>query len=114
MRHHRHNPDYHFVKNPVNFNKHTDKQLLQYCLGATMYMPATYDFLDKIINDKLPGLTSIVLDFEDALDETKLAPAEENVLDLLKEISARLEAGTLSDDVVPLIFCRVRNPHQFR
>ena len=114
MRHHRHNPDYHFVENPVNFNKHTDKQLLQYCLGATMYMPATYDFLDKIINDKLPGLTSIVLDFEDALDETKLAPAEENVLDLLKEISARLEAGTLSDDVVPLIFCRVRNPQQFR
>ena len=114
MRHHRHNPDYRFVENPVNFNKHTDKQLLQYCLGATMYMPATYDFLDKIINDKLPGLTSIVLDFEDALDETKLAPAEENVLDLLKEISARLEAGTLSDDAVPLIFCRVRNPQQFQ
>ena len=114
MRHHRHNPDYHFVESPVNFNKHTDKQLLQYCLGATMYMPATYDFLDKIVNDKLPGLTSIVLDFEDALDETKLAPAEENVLDLLKEISARLEVGTLSDDVVPLIFCRVRNPQQFQ
>ena len=114
MRHHRHNPSYPFVKPPVSFDKYTDKTLLQYCLGATMYMPATYDFLNKILSDALPGLTSLVLDFEDALPKSNIELAEENVLHLLKEVGEALDAGTLSNDAVPLIFCRVRNPFHFQ
>ena len=26
-----------FIKKPVEFNKYTDRELLRYCLGATMY-----------------------------------------------------------------------------
>ena len=44
MRHHQYNPDYNFVKAPVDFNKYTDRSLLHYCLGATIYVPGTKDF----------------------------------------------------------------------
>ena len=37
MRHHMYNPDFKFVVEPEHFNKYTDRELLQYCLGATMY-----------------------------------------------------------------------------
>ena len=44
MRHHLYNPDFKFVVEPEVFDKYTDRELLQYCLGATMYMPGTKDF----------------------------------------------------------------------
>ena len=65
MRHQRYNPDFSFVVEPEHFNKYTDRDLLQYCLGATMYMPGFKNFLEKIVDNSMPGLTTIVLDFED-------------------------------------------------
>ena len=88
MRHHQYNPDYNFVKAPVDFNKYTDRSLLQYCLGATMYMPGTKDFAQAVIDKKYPGLTSMVMCFEDACPEEDVPAAEINsihVLDTLKE-----------------------------
>ena len=64
MRHHKYNPDYNFIKSPIEFNKYTERSILQYCLGATMYMPGTRDFASEIITNKYPGLTSFVLCFE--------------------------------------------------
>ena len=46
MRHYLYNPDFKFVKDPVEFNKYTDRNVLQYCLGAAMYMPGHKDFTD--------------------------------------------------------------------
>lgn len=60
------NPGFKFVVEPEHFNKYTDRELLQYCLGATMYMPGFKDFTPKILNNSIPGLTTIVLCFEDA------------------------------------------------
>ena len=37
MRHHMYNPDFKFVVEPEHFNKYTDRELLQYCLGADVY-----------------------------------------------------------------------------
>ena len=34
MRHHLYNPGFKFVVEPEHFNKYTDRELLQYCLGA--------------------------------------------------------------------------------
>ena len=65
MKHHQYNPGYQFVKPPVDFNKYTDRSLLQYCLGATMYMPGTKDFAQAIIDKKYPGLTSMVMCVEE-------------------------------------------------
>lgn len=113
MRHHRYNPDFRFVVEPEGFNKYSDKELLQYCLGATMYMPGTKDFSSKILNRELPGLTSMVFCFEDACPEELVPEAERNVLHLLDVLSSALDSGALTYDDLPLIFCRVRSQEQF-
>lgn len=113
MKHHRYNPAFRFIQEPESFDKFTDKELLQYCLGATMYMPGIKEFEDKIINREMPGLTSIVFCFEDACPENRVEEAEKNVLRMLDAISGAIEEGRLSYDDLPLIFCRVRNQEQF-
>lgn len=113
MRHHLYNPEFKFVVEPENFDKYTDRELLQYCLGATMYMPGTKDFAPKILSGALPGLTTMVLCFEDACPEEDVPAAELNVHKLLDTVSDAIENGTLDKNKVPLIFCRVRNMKQF-
>lgn len=113
MRHHRYNRDFKFVKEPIDFDKHTDSMLLRYCLGATMYMPGYQDFADKIIDEAIPGLTSMVLCFEDACPEERLQEAEENTLMLLDAVADALESGSLDRSKIPLIFCRIRSLEQF-
>lgn len=114
MRHHLYNPNFKFVLEPENFNKYTDRELLQYCLGATMYMPGTKDFAPKILSGAMPGLTTMVMCFEDACPEEQVEEAEENVHRLLDRVTDAVESGTLSEDRVPLIFVRVRNLEQFK
>lgn len=114
MRHHLYNPDFKFVVPPENFNKHTDRELLQYCLGATMYMPGTKNFAPKILSSAMPGLTTIVLCFEDACPEDQVEAAEENVHKLLDTVTSAVEDGLLDAQSVPLIFVRVRNLTQFK
>lgn len=113
MRHHLYNPDFSFVKEPEEFNKHTPKELLQYCPGATMYMPGTKDFLGKILNKEMPGLTTIVLCFEDACPEDRVEEAEENAHRLLESIDNAIEKNEISENDIPLIFVRIRNMEQF-
>ena len=66
MRHHAYNSDFAFVKAPMEFNKYTDRNILQYCLGATLYMPGTKDIREKVVNHKL-DVTSFVMCCEDAI-----------------------------------------------
>ena len=73
MRHHLYNPGFKFVVEPEHFNKYTDRELLQYCLGATMYMPGFKDFTPKILNKTFSSLTTMVPCFEDACPEEKLS-----------------------------------------
>ncbi len=114
MRHHLYNPDFRFIVEPEEFNKYTDREILQYCLGATMYMPGTKDFTPKILSGAMPGLTTIVLCFEDACPEEQVLEAEENVHKLLDAVTNAVEEGALSADRVPLIFVRIRNLAQFK
>ena len=114
MRHHQYNPDYGFVIPPVDFSKYTDRSLLQYCLGATMYMPGTKDFAQAILNKKYPGLTSMVLCFEDACPEEDVPAAEQNAIHLLSILDMEERRGRLDYKDVPLIFFRVRSVEQFR
>ncbi|MCR2046574.1 HpcH/HpaI aldolase/citrate lyase family protein [Acetatifactor muris] len=114
MRHHQYNPDFKFVVNPESFDKYTDREILQYCLGATMYMPGTKDFAPKILAGAYPGLTTVVFCFEDACPEEQVPAAEENVHHLLDTITNAVEDGTLPADRVPLIFIRIRNLAQLK
>ena len=114
MRHHLYNPTFQFFKEPEHFDKHTDRSLLQYCLGATMYMPGTKDFAQAILTQKYKGLTSMVLCFEDACKEEDVPSAEHNSLHLLDIICEAISNGNFSYDDLPLIFFRVRNIEQFK
>lgn len=113
MKHHLQNPDYPFVKNPIRFDKYTDRIFLQYCLGATLYMPGTKNFSDLIISGKYPGLTSTVCCFEDSCPAEKIPEAEENCLSGLDFLSKNFDEKFFSERM-PLLFFRVRNLEQFK
>lgn len=113
MRHHAHQPSSKFVIEPINFDKYTDQEMLRYCLGATMYMPGTKDFLQPILDKKYPGLTSMVMCFEDACKEELVPEAEKNVINLLDKLNEELDKGTIAYNEIPLIIFRVRNQEQF-
>jgi len=114
MRHHQYNPGFQFVKEPIEFDKYTEKNVLQYCLGATLYMPGTKEILNKILNKELKDITSIVMDFEDAIKESDLQRAEENVLFHLDKMADAINNNLISIGDIPLIFLRVRNTNQFK
>lgn len=113
MRHHMYNPGFNFVKAPMEFNKSTERDTLQYCLGATLYMPGTKDIREKVINHELP-VTSFVMCCEDAIKEEDLPAAEQNILDTMDYFADQIEAGRITQDDIPLIFMRVRNSEQFK
>lgn len=113
MKHHMYNPDFNFVKTPIEFNKYTDRDTLQYCLGATLYMPGTKDIREKVLNHQLP-VTSFVMCCEDAIKEEDLPIAEQNILNTLDWFADRIDEGKMSLNDLPLIFMRIRNPDQFR
>ena len=114
MRHHAYQPDSKFIVEPINFNKDTNREMLRYCLGATMYMPGTKDFLQPILTKKYPGLTSLVMCFEDACKEELVPEAERNVINLLDQLNAKLEEKIIDYEDIPLIIFRVRNVEQFK
>lgn len=113
VRHHKYNPGFRFVKPPIEFDKYTDRNVLRFCLGASMYMPGIKDFREKILTKTMPALTTMVLCFEDACPEDRVEEAEQNVLRLLEELGDAVQGGRLSSEDIPLIFCRVRNVDQF-
>lgn len=59
-------------------------------------------------------MTSMVMDFEDAVDADHVGEAEDSVLAQLALICHALEDKTLSLSDLPLIFVRVRNIDQFQ
>ena len=80
MRHQKHNPNFTFVKEPMEFDKYTDPEILRFCLGATLYMPATKDFSESIINNRFPGLTTMVMCFEDAIAEEDVPATDQSLI----------------------------------
>lgn len=113
MKHNQHNPAFQFCHSPVEFNKWTDKSLLQYCLGGTLYMPGTRTIVDKLLSQAMPALKSMVMCFEDAIGPEDLDQAETNVLLQLDRLAQALEHQEATDEQIPLIFLRVRHPDQF-
>ena len=79
-----------------------------------MYMPGTKDFVQKIVDKSYPGLTSMVMCFEDACPEEEVPAAELNAIHLLDELDRLEREWKLDYNDVPLIFFRVRNLEQFR
>ncbi len=102
-----------FVQPPMSFTKDTPRAELQYCLGATLYMPGTKNMLDKLLGKGMAGLGSMVMDFEDALRAEDVPAAETNVLQHLTALAKAQQADATLAERLPLIFLRVRSPRQF-
>jgi citrate lyase beta subunit len=113
MKHNQNVPNFTFIEEPIEFNKFTEKSLLQYCLGATLYMPGTKVIAEKVLSRSMEGLTSMVMCFEDAITEEAVSAAEENTLKHLSILADALKDGRISHDDIPLTFLRVRNTEQF-
>lgn len=114
MKHHQYNPNFEFIVAPEDFNKYTDRDVLQYCLGATMYMPGHKDFAQAILDKKYPGLTSMVMCFEDACKEEDVPRAEINSIELLNTLNTMIDSREFDYKDLPLIIFRVRNVEQFK
>ncbi|MGI6736216.1 MAG: HpcH/HpaI aldolase/citrate lyase family protein [Anaerovoracaceae bacterium] len=114
MKHNQYDFEYTFVKDPVPFTRDTERDQLRYCLGATLYMPATRAFSENFLSKRIPGLTSIVVCFEDSIAESMVAGAEKNALAQLQILRQELERGSADESDFPLLFFRPRSREQFR
>lgn len=95
-----------FFQQPSAFDADAPARILSAALGATLYSPATRPTLaDDVIKQAGRGVVSMVLCLEDSIDDSEVAGAEENLVGQFAELDAR--GGEL-----PLLFIRVREPHQ--
>ena len=102
-----------FYKQPTLFSKNTSKEHLAYCLGATLYMPATKPHIaEDLIIRKFPNLTSVVIDLEDAVGDLHMTAALHNLKQTFEVLAAAVEQGAVMQDDLPLLFIRPRNPEQ--
>ena len=92
-----------------------DKQLLEYALGATLYMPATRKTIAQdIIDGKLTGLMSMVLCLEDAIGDNEVILAEELLIRHIRQLAIAVGQGVISWADIPLLFVRIRDVEQMR
>ncbi len=95
-----------FFQQPCSFDADASARILSAALGATLYSPATRPTLaDDVLKQAARGVVSMVLCLEDAIDDSEVSGAEENLVAQFAELDAR--GGEL-----PLLFIRVREPHQ--
>lgn len=113
MRQNQYNLDFKFIEEPIEFDRHTDREQLAYCLGATLYMPALRDFSQIVLQKKVEGLCSMVVCFEDAVDEKVLPQVEEKAAKYLEVLANAKRTGQVSENELPLMFFRVRSVEQF-
>ncbi|MFL6556468.1 MAG: HpcH/HpaI aldolase/citrate lyase family protein, partial [Bacillus sp. (in: firmicutes)] len=104
-----------FYQKPQNFNKYANRELLSYGLGATLYMPATRPNIhQEILSKKHEGLTSLVIDLEDAVGDKEVLGAESMLILELLKLDGEINRGYLSFVDLPLMFIRVRSLEQFK
>lgn len=95
-----------FHRAPEVFSPAGDPELLAVALGATLYSPATRpDLAGDIARRVATGATSMVLCLEDSIPDHAVPEGERNVVAALKTHAQRAADG-------PLVFVRVRAPHQ--
>nr|WP_315362266.1 HpcH/HpaI aldolase/citrate lyase family protein [Cytobacillus firmus] len=102
-----------FYKKPGYFNKRSDRELLSYALGATLYMPATRPNIHQdLLSKKHAGLSSMVICLEDAIGDDEVEKAEDLLCSELENLSSDLVKGLCEEEDLPLIFVRIRSYEQ--
>lgn len=93
--------------------KYCKKNILQYSLGGLMYSPAVNKTIaDALIEKKYPSVRSLAFCLEDAISDSAVEEAEEQLYTSFKKIYSAVSAGEISVSDIPLLFVRVRNPWQ--
>lgn len=102
-----------FFKKPESFNKFSERDLLAYGLGATLYMPATRkNIYQDLLSKKHGGLTSLVICLEDAIGDEEVEDAEQHLITELTSLHHDLHKGYIQLEDLPLIFIRIRDYSQ--
>lgn len=98
-----------YIVEPIDFDKNSSKEILQYCVGSLLYMPATHrEIVGKIANVVYPHLKSLVLDLEDSVGDEMAEKAEKDAVSIITD----LHRLPIKQDKIPLIFIRVKSPEQ--
>ena len=101
-----------FYKVPSRFDKYTPKHILQYAIGANMYVPGINQCLfEKLINDKFYNIGALTLCLEDSIEDEQVAEAQDNIIRLFDKLNKYTQENKGHN--LPLIFIRVRNVVQF-
>jgi citrate lyase beta subunit len=104
-----------FYRKSQNFDKYSNRELLAYGLGATLYMPATRPNIHQdILSRKHEGLTSLVIDLEDAVGDNDVCRAEGLLITEIVNLYREINKGYLSIGDLPLLFVRIRNLEQLK
>lgn len=102
-----------FMIEPRVFSRDEDKELLQYALGAALYMPATKKTIpEDIILGKLKHAKAIVICLEDAIGDDEVESAKVMLRNHLRKLNNAIREKCINYEDVPLLFIRVRNPNQ--
>ncbi|WP_338779454.1 HpcH/HpaI aldolase/citrate lyase family protein [Metabacillus sp. FJAT-52054] len=107
-----------FYSKPAPFSRTSSKEQLAYALGATLYMPGTREQISsdvlsgKFLEGKHEGLTSMAICLEDSIGDDEVETAEINTVHQLQTIFANIEKEAFSEELLPLIFIRVREAEQ--
>jgi citrate lyase beta subunit len=92
-----------------------DRSILQYALGATLYMPATRKTVTQdIVSGKLNGLMSMVLCLEDAIGDNEVTGAENLLGYHFKQLAIAVQQGLIELANMPLLFVRIRDVSQMQ
>ncbi|WP_435059457.1 HpcH/HpaI aldolase/citrate lyase family protein [Streptomyces sp. bgisy060] len=99
-----------FHREPAEFTADSPARTLAVALGATLYSPATRPQLaDAVRKQARRGVVSMVLCLEDSISDAEVEAGEANLV----RHFADLAAGAAADATpLPLLFIRVREPHQ--
>jgi len=92
---------------PGDFDKYSEKDLLEHALGALLYFPAIKEGLVEFIRTNI-NLKSIVFCLEDAIGDNQVAQAQKTLLNQLKHLRELYTTAKLK--FLPLMFIRVRSP----
>ncbi|GAB3272094.1 HpcH/HpaI aldolase/citrate lyase family protein [Sinomonas notoginsengisoli] len=99
-----------FAQPPQQLGADSDPRTLAIGLGAALYQPGTRPSLaDSIMKRARSGCASTVLCLEDAVADSAVEHAEDNVVAALTELSRRDDAAM---PAFPLVFVRPRTPEQ--
>jgi len=104
-----------FYKEPEDFIKNKNKDILACALGATLYMPGIRDRISiDIIEKKIMGLMSVIICLEDSVGDSIVENGLKNVITQINKIDDALKKGIILENDIPFVFIRIRNLEQIQ